>query len=134
MQRVIGLMILVLLIVGCGPTPLPKAPTLLLNLDGSPAKSLTVQLVDAQGKAVAVGTSDANGKAVVRQGDGSPPPPGQYKLVIVDSDDGESNPMEQRAKAIKSRLPASYSKAATTPASVTIEDKKLDYTVELKSK
>jgi hypothetical protein len=126
----IGLMILA----GCGGTnTLPPAPTLLLQIDGSPAGSLTVQLIASDGKAVAMGTSDKSGKAVVRQGDGEAPPAGTYKLVVVDNDDGESNPME-RQKAIKSRLSSGYAKANSTKATVTIEAGKKDYTIELSSK
>jgi len=119
---------------GCGgPSAPPPAPSLLINLDGSPASGLLVQLVSSDGKAAASGTSDKSGKAIVRQGDSQPPAPGNYKLVVVDTGDGESNPME-RTKATKSRLPTSYAKAATTKASLTIEAGKMDYTIELQSK
>jgi hypothetical protein len=134
MYRALLLMIGLVALAGCGgPSAPPPAPSLLINLDGSPASGLLVQLVNSEGKAVASGTSDKAGKAIVRQGDSQPPAAGSYKLVVVDTDDGESNPME-RAKATKSRLPASYGKPATTKASVTIEAGKMDYSVELQSK
>lgn len=122
-----------LFVIGCDVSKAPPAPTVMVSVDGTPAAGFFLQLVGTDGQAVASGTANQNGQAVMRSADGQAPKPGQYRVVVVDVDDGETNPMEKQ-KAFKSRVPTVYTKAATTKAQLTIEAGKMDYALDLKSK
>lgn len=125
--------LLVLAAAGCEPKP-AAAPTLTVTLDGKPADRLIVQLVGADGRAAATGYTDAAGRAVVRGGDGGAPAPGPYKVVVAEAGEDEPDPMAPQKGKPAPRFDRRYTKADSTPAAVTIEAGKLDYSVELKAK
>ena len=120
---------------GCGPAGPAPVPVLVVTVDGAPVGYLSVQLVGDAGLAV-TGVTDAAGRVGLVSAD-KPVPPGAYKVVVTDtgeSDDYGNDTSKQAKPRPKTRVPAAYGKAATTPASVTVEAGRLDYAVDVRAK
>jgi hypothetical protein len=137
MTRVRYVLVLTM-IVGCDaggkPNTLPAAPTVIVTLNGQPCANLGVRLFTTEGNPVGGGSTDDNGRASLRGSDDSTIAPGTYKVTIIDLGESDEDPLAAEARQPKSRVPATHAKPTSSPLTLTIEEQKMEYTLEIGKK
>ncbi|MFO0934968.1 MAG: hypothetical protein U0798_00450 [Gemmataceae bacterium] len=135
MKRFVYLFVFVglLAMVGCGSSnSLKPTQMLAVTIDGKPAVGMNITFLDEANKIVGSGSTGSDGKVAIRGKNDQPIGTGNYKVIVSDIGEAEENPMVSQ-KAQKSRLPNQYGNPNQTPLKITIEQGKMDYTVEIKT-
>jgi hypothetical protein len=131
-----GVFLVTMAMTGCGVTgknDLPASQTIVVTLDGSPASNLNLSFVNAAKSVAGSGGTNKEGKASVRGTDGKKLAAGPYTIVVSELGE-EENPMVAQKAPAKNRIPAAMSNATTSKVTLTIEDGKWDYTLDIKTK
>jgi hypothetical protein len=116
--RIIPLLALIAVLVGCGAKPVPV--TGVVRLDGAPVEGATVTFITADGNLSAAGQTDADGNFSLSTGGQPGAFPGDYQVVVVKTpkvEGGENMSPEDDAymKHMK-KLAAEQAKSGATPS------------------